>query len=268
MLSSSSTARAISAFGRLRTQPEGDVVAHGHVLERRVVLEDEADAALLRRHAGDVLALDPTMPPSGTSRPAMTRSSVDLPEPDGPSSAVSEPSGISSETSSSAWKSPKRSNAVARSCVASFLPWLEERHREQRRQRDEREQRRCRVGAGQVEVLEALLDEQRQRLGLAGDLAADDADRAELADRARSGQHDAVGDAPADRRQRDAPERLPAEAPSVAAACSCSSPISRSTGATSRTTNGRETKIVASTMPGTREDDLDAGVGRASRRRP
>ena len=32
----------------------------------------------------------------------MMRSSVDLPEPAGPSSAVSEPSGISSETSSSA----------------------------------------------------------------------------------------------------------------------------------------------------------------------
>ena len=41
-----------------------------------------------------------------------------------------------------------------------------------------------------------------------------------------------------------------AEAPSVAAACSCSVPISRSTGTTSRTTNGSETKIVASTIPG------------------
>ncbi len=39
------------------------------------------------------------------------------------------------------------------------------------------------------------------------------------------------------------------EAPSVAAACSCSSPISTSTGATSRTTNGSETNTVASTMP-------------------
>jgi hypothetical protein len=39
-------------------------------------------------------------------------------------------------------------------------------------------------------------------------------------------------------------------APSVAAACSWSVPISRSTGITSRTTNGSETKIVASTMPG------------------
>ncbi len=38
----------------------------------------------------------------------MIRSSVDLPEPDGPSSAVNDPSGTSIETSSSAVKSPKR----------------------------------------------------------------------------------------------------------------------------------------------------------------
>ena len=39
-------------------QPEGDVVAHGHVLERGVVLEHEADPAPLRRHPGGVLAVD------------------------------------------------------------------------------------------------------------------------------------------------------------------------------------------------------------------
>ena len=39
-------------------------------------------------------------------------------------------------------------------------------------------------------------------------------------------------------------------APSVRAACSCSSPISRSVGTTSRATNGRETKIVARTIDG------------------
>ncbi len=39
------------------------------------------------------------------------------------------------------------------------------------------------------------------------------------------------------------------EAPSVAAACSCSSPISASTGATSRTTNGSETNTVARIIP-------------------
>ena len=37
----------------------------------------------------------------------MTRSSVDLPPPLGPSSAVSEPDGMSTETSSRAAKSPK-----------------------------------------------------------------------------------------------------------------------------------------------------------------
>ena len=39
-------------------EPEGDVVRDGHVLERRVVLEDEADAALLRLEPGHVLPGD------------------------------------------------------------------------------------------------------------------------------------------------------------------------------------------------------------------
>src|SRR5438067_2903221 len=41
-----------------------------------------------------------------------------------------------------------------------------------------------------------------------------------------------------------------ADAPSVDAACSCSVPISLSTGTTSRTTNGSATKIVARIIPG------------------
>ncbi len=52
-------ARAISAFGRSTDrEPERDVVPHRHVLERRVVLEDEADAALLRRERRRLLAGD------------------------------------------------------------------------------------------------------------------------------------------------------------------------------------------------------------------
>ncbi|SLI07645.1 Uncharacterised protein [Mycobacteroides abscessus subsp. abscessus] len=47
-----------------------------------------------------------TTPSSRASRPAMERNSVDLPEPDGPSSAVSSPEGISMVTSSSAAKLP------------------------------------------------------------------------------------------------------------------------------------------------------------------
>ena len=49
-----------------------------------------------------------TEPPSGVSRPAITRSRVDLPLPLGPSSAVSEPPGTSIETSSRATNVPKR----------------------------------------------------------------------------------------------------------------------------------------------------------------
>ena len=37
-------------------QAEGDVLAHGHVAEQGVVLEDEADAPLLDRQVGGVLA--------------------------------------------------------------------------------------------------------------------------------------------------------------------------------------------------------------------
>src|SRR5690606_6398816 len=37
---------------------EGDVVLHPHVLVERVLLEDEADVALLRLHVGDVLVAD------------------------------------------------------------------------------------------------------------------------------------------------------------------------------------------------------------------
>ena len=64
---------------------------------------------MLRRCGGTAVTSSPLMttdPESGVSSPAMTRSSVDLPEPLGPSSAVSEPSGISSVTSSRAAKSP------------------------------------------------------------------------------------------------------------------------------------------------------------------
>ena len=43
-------------------EPERDVVRHGHVLEGRVVLEDEADPALLRRELGRVVPGDEDLP--------------------------------------------------------------------------------------------------------------------------------------------------------------------------------------------------------------
>ena len=55
------------------------------------MLEDEADAPALRGLAGGVDAVEVHAPCSGVSRPPMMRSSVVLPDPDGPSSATSSP---------------------------------------------------------------------------------------------------------------------------------------------------------------------------------
>jgi hypothetical protein len=45
-------------LARQHAQTERDVVGHGHVLEQRVVLEDETDAALTRVHLRDVFAVE------------------------------------------------------------------------------------------------------------------------------------------------------------------------------------------------------------------
>jgi hypothetical protein len=50
-------------------QAERDVLAHRHVLERRVVLEDEADTAFLRRHSRNVLAFEEHLASIGTLEP-------------------------------------------------------------------------------------------------------------------------------------------------------------------------------------------------------
>ena len=58
-----------------------------HARIERVGLEHHGDAAVLRLLPGHVAAADPDLPPASTSiRPAMAFSSVDLPQPEGPSS--------------------------------------------------------------------------------------------------------------------------------------------------------------------------------------
>ncbi len=78
---------------------EGDVLKHAHVLEQRIVLEHKPDFALASSQLGDVGVLDEIVPVSACSSPAMIRSSVVLPDPEGPSRASSEPEGTSSDTS-------------------------------------------------------------------------------------------------------------------------------------------------------------------------
>ena len=81
-------ARAVAA---LHAQAVLDVLLHGHVREERVVLEDRVDVALERRHARDVVAAELDVPASGCSKPAIMRSVVVLPEPDGPSIVKNSP---------------------------------------------------------------------------------------------------------------------------------------------------------------------------------
>ena len=67
----------------------------GHVRVQGVVLEHHRDVAVLGRHVGDVAAADRDLAALSSSRPAIMRSSVDLPQPDGPTRTRNSPSAIS-----------------------------------------------------------------------------------------------------------------------------------------------------------------------------
>src|SRR5919109_551479 len=157
-----------------------------------------------------------TSPSSGISSPAMTRSSVDFPLPLGPSSAVRDPLAIASETSSSATCLPKRFDTWRTAIDIRDLlvcAWLEDVHGDERDDREQRQHERGRVRRHLVETEILLVDVDGEGLGLAGEPAGDDRDRAVLAERAGGREHDPVRDSPADRWQRDAPERLRARRP-------------------------------------------------------
>src|SRR6185295_15093129 len=113
-----------------------------------------------------------TSPESGRSSPAITRRSVDLPLPLGPSSAVREPPAIAIETSSRATKLPNRF-VTRRTAIAKVLLLPEEGHREQGKEREHGEQDGGSVRAGDVEGLEAIVHMQRERLRAPREVARD-----------------------------------------------------------------------------------------------
>ena len=92
---------------------------------------------------------------------------------------------------------------------------------------------------------------------LVGQVAGDDHERAELADRLRERERDAGEDPGQDVREDDAAERRQLDAPSDFAACSISRSSSSSTGCTVRTTNGSVTNSSASTIARRRVGDVD-----------
>ena len=64
-------------------EPEAEVLAHAHVRIERIVLEHHRNVALGWRQRGDV-HIPIEIVPSVILEPAIIRSSVDLPQPDGP----------------------------------------------------------------------------------------------------------------------------------------------------------------------------------------
>src|SRR3954470_10008362 len=130
-----------------------------------------------------------TSPASGQSRPAMIRSSVVLPEPEGPSSASNSPCATLRSTLSSAVKLPNFLTMFLTSMVTWPVPWflsfveaaLENGLHDQRDQRQHRQQRRNRERRYELIFIVEDLDQERHRVGLAADMARHHGHRTELA---------------------------------------------------------------------------------------
>ena len=96
---SSFTSRSISATRacargcamRRISRPKRDVARDRQVREQRVALEHDAHPAPVRRQRGDAAAVQPDVAGAGGTKPAIMRSVVVLPQPDGPSSTISSP---------------------------------------------------------------------------------------------------------------------------------------------------------------------------------
>ena len=254
--------RAASRFGP-HAQAEGDVLEDRHVAEQRVVLEDEADLALAHVGAGRVLAVEAApLPASGTSRPAMMRSSVVLPEPDGPSSATSSPARMSRlevvaddgraealvqvadfDAHACAAPLPSRCRSCTRrstrvpSARASPAPARRAARRRRRRRRTGIRCRGSRCAAAACWSGRGCGRRRRSRRRTRPSPARCRGSRRRAAPTCTFGS--------VTRRKICQPP-----APSTRAASSCSVPCACISGISSRATNGKVTKTVASTMPG------------------
>ena len=85
------------ATSRMR-KPKATFSATVRCGNRRIGLEHHAHVALVHGQVGDVAAADVDAARSGVSKPAIMRSDVVLPQPDGPSSEKNSPAAMSSVT--------------------------------------------------------------------------------------------------------------------------------------------------------------------------
>ena len=92
----------------LKPEPERDVLGHAHVRKERVVLKHHPDPADLGRRHGDVAAREPNRALVRQRDPAMLRSSVVFPQPEGPSRLTNSPDATLNDTPPTAWTLPNR----------------------------------------------------------------------------------------------------------------------------------------------------------------
>ena len=92
-------------------QPEGHVLIDRHVRVERVVLEDHGDVAVLGGRSFTTWPLMEIVPSVGSSRPAIRRKVVVLPQPEGPTST------------SSSWSSTTRQALSTARTLSPPGPW-------------------------------------------------------------------------------------------------------------------------------------------------
>src|SRR5215212_5829796 len=155
-----------------------------------------------------------TSPASGKSRPEITRRSVVLPEPEGPSSARSSPWATDRPTDFNATKSSKR---LVRSMASMLmdvpvaatgeLPF-EQALRGKCEQGQHGEKRCDREGGGEIIFIVQNFDMQRHGVGVAANMAGYHGDCPELAHGAGIAQQHAIKQPPADVGKGDTEEGL------------------------------------------------------------
>ena len=83
--------RAAALRHALQAKRQPDIVEDGRPRHQRRLLEDEADLVLRGGRCGSRRRGQSIVPEVGSPRPAMMRSAVDLPQPDGPSRLTNSP---------------------------------------------------------------------------------------------------------------------------------------------------------------------------------
>src|ERR1700686_342227 len=114
------------------------------------------------------------VPLSGSSSPAMMRSRVVFPEPDGPSKATSSPVSIRRLTSCRVSWAPKRFRMCSTSMLNFPLHEFLERQRDDGKHAQQRRHCKC---AGVVVIVIENLDVKRQSVGLTANVSRNDGHR-------------------------------------------------------------------------------------------